>query len=116
MAQTIAFGKIPGVNGPGFKIAVGTVSGIHDAGTFFVRQGGQAGSQVMRNVQVIFMTNLGTESVMVTAQGSSSGAITTKTTHIGSLTGETRVVVNAGTLDCHFIAIGGNTVGGSLPA
>ena len=96
-------------------MAVGTVSGVHNAGTFFVRQGGEAGSQVMRNVQVVMMTPLGTASILINAQGSSSGAITTTLIHAGSLDEEVNFI-KGGTTDAHFIVFGGNTVGGSLPA
>lgn len=107
MAKTLAFGRLPGVQGGrGLLIAVGTIASASDAGSFAV-QLDTAGSVVMRNVVTAHLTQMGTVAAQITGTGSTNGYVVLGINRLGTFV----LATPGGTVDLYFTVYGG---GGSI--
>lgn len=107
MAKVISFTRLPSTSGGrGAVMAIGTAAALTDGGSFAVTLA-SAGSQVMRNIQAVVVTQIGTVAALPTATGSSSGYVTINVTRLGTFVN----AAQGGTIDLQFFAIGG---GGSI--
>ncbi len=107
MAKTIGFAILhPTSGGRGPVMAYGTAAALSDGGSFAIDLD-SAGSQILRNIQSVFVKQIGTIAAQIEGQGSSSGYVTVNVNRLGTFVLSTP----GGTVDIQFVAIGG---GGSI--
>lgn len=110
MATTTSFVKHRTTSGGVVVQAQGTMADAANGGTFAVRLSAD-GSIVLRNIQTVHITNLGSQSVIVGGAGTTGNYVTLSTVRFGSLTGESVVHPGDGTVDINWMVTGG---GGSV--